>query len=122
MIQFKRVYEDFAESDGYRVLVDRLWPRGIKKIDLKMDEWNKDITPSTELRKWYHANREQFEVFKGLYLAELEKAQDAWMPLITKMQTEMVTLLTAEKSPETQHASVLKAFLIEKSKQIKTPN
>ena len=119
MIQFKRVYEDLSEGDGYRVLVDRLWPRGVKKIDLKMDEWNKDITPSTELRKWYHDHRDQFDTFKGLYLAELEKSQDAWMPLLTKMKTEMVTLLTAEKSPETQHVSILKDFLIEKSEQIK---
>lgn len=115
MIQIKRVYEDAESNDGYRVLVDRLWPRGIKKADLKMDEWNKTITPSTELRKWYHANREQFSVFKAMYLAELENNQEAWLPLISKIHNEAVTLLTAEKDPENQHAGILKAFLKSKA-------
>ena len=117
MIQCKRVYEATEENDGYRVLVDRLWPRGIKKTDLKMDEWNKAITPSTELRKWYHANRDQFPVFKAMYLAELEANQEAWLPLISKIQNETVTLLTAEKDPEHQHAGILKAFLIQKAQK-----
>lgn len=117
MIQCKRVYETAEESDGYRVLVDRLWPRGIKKADLKMDEWNKAITPSTELRKWYHANHEQFPVFTEMYLSELEAAKDAWLPLIPKIQAENVTLLTAEKDPENQHAGILKAFLIQKAQK-----
>ncbi|TOL41980.1 MarR family transcriptional regulator, partial [Vibrio parahaemolyticus] len=54
MIKCKRVYDPVADDDGYRVLVDRLWPRGIKKTDLQHDEWNKDVAPTNELRKWFH--------------------------------------------------------------------
>ena len=70
-IQCKRVYDPAEQSDGYRVLVDRLWPRGIKKTDLALDEWNKEITPSTELRKAFHGEVVDFATFREQYLAEL---------------------------------------------------
>ncbi len=70
-IQCKRVYDPAEQSDGYRVLVDRLWPRGIKKTDLALDEWDKEITPSTELRKAFHGEVVDFATFREQYLAEL---------------------------------------------------
>ncbi len=70
-IQCKRVYDPAEQSDGYRVLVDRLWPRGIKKTDLALDEWDKEITPSTELRKAFHGEVVDFTTFREQYLAEL---------------------------------------------------
>ena len=60
----KRVYLPFASTDGYRVLVDRIWPRGIKKVDAHLDSWEKKIAPSNELRKWFHHDPQRFEIFK----------------------------------------------------------
>ena len=74
-IQCKRVYDPAEQSDGYRVLVDRLWPRGIKKTDLALDEWDKEITPSTELRKAFHGEVVDFATFREQYLAELAKSE-----------------------------------------------
>ena len=71
MLQMKRVYEAANPADGYRILVDRLWPRGIKKQDAQIDMWPKEITPSTELRKWYAHDPEYWEIFQQRYRAEL---------------------------------------------------
>ena len=78
LIQIKRVYEPEEQSDGYRVLVDKLWPRGIKKESLHYDYWAKEITPSTELRQWYHQNEEKnWEEFRQRYLLELNESSAA---------------------------------------------
>lgn len=80
-IQCKRVYDPAEQSDGYRVLVDRLWPRGIKKTDLALDEWDKEITPSTELRKAFHGEVVDFATFREQYLAErrnTSKKESGW--------------------------------------------
>src|ERR1700728_104347 len=74
-IAVKRVYESVSHSDGARVLVDRLWPRGIKKTEAALDEWLRDLAPSNELRKWYHAQPEQWMEFRKRYLRELTGAQ-----------------------------------------------
>lgn len=74
-IQCKRVYDPAEKSDGYRVLVDRLWPRGIKKTDLAFNEWNKTLTPSSELRKAFHAELIDFSHFSEQYRAELAQQQ-----------------------------------------------
>lgn len=67
-ILLKRIYEEPSEADGYRILLDRLWPRGLKKEDAKFDEWRKDITPSKELRQWFHEDKDRhWEVFQGRY-------------------------------------------------------
>ena len=92
-IQCKRVYDPAEQSDGYRVLVDRLWPRGIKKTDLALDEWDKEITPSTELRKAFHG-----EVVDFATLADIAKKQ----PL---------TLLYSAKNTTQNHALVLADWL-----------
>ena len=77
-IRIKRVYEEPDATDGYRVLVDRLWPRGIKKEHLKYDVWEKDITPSPELRKWFHEDQaEHWEGFAAMYRKELENSEAA---------------------------------------------
>ena len=82
-IQCKRVYDPAEQSDGYRVLVDRLWPRGIKKTDLALDEWDKEITPSTELRKAFHGEVVDFATFREQYLAELAQ-HDRADPLVLR--------------------------------------
>jgi uncharacterized protein YeaO (DUF488 family) len=113
-IRIKRVYENYSEDDGFRVLVDKLWPRGIKKEALKMDMWNKDVTPSTELRKWYHEDTEnRWKEFQKHYLRELSLSDKVkgFVTLIEKYKT--VTLLYASKNTTQNHAIVLKSYLDE---------
>lgn len=110
-IVIKRVYESYSPNDGYRILVDRLWPRGIKKTDLRMDEWNKELPPSTELRKWYNHDKDKFLLFADRYKNELsaKKSELERIGNITKEQT--VTLLYAAKDPKNNHAVVLAEVL-----------
>lgn len=115
MIFCKRVYDEVTESDGYRVLVDRLWPRGIKKTDLHYDEWNKEVAPETELRKWFHANTDKFAEFERRYRQALEEKPEFWRPLVVKAGQGNLTLLFSAKDKEHNQAKVLKAFLEEKS-------
>lgn len=101
-IKIKRVYEDFEESDGYRVLVDRLWPRGMKKENLHYDLWAKDITPSSTLRKWYHQNMdENWEAFVSAYQKELDNVPDMGSYIDELKKHPVVTLLYALKIQHT---------------------
>ena len=101
-IALKRAYDPVEESDGYRVLVDRLWPRGISKSDAAYDHWNKDVAPSTELRQWYGHDPELFEEFQQRYRSELEEPEraEALTHLRKLTQSRVVTLLTASKAIE----------------------
>lgn len=111
-IKIKRVYEDFEESDGYRVLVDRLWPRGMKKENLHYDLWAKDITPSSTLRKWYHQNmNENWEAFVSAYQKELDNVPDMGSYIDELKKHPVVTLLYASKDSTHNHAIVLKNYL-----------
>jgi len=111
-IQIKRVYEPEEQSDGFRVLVDKLWPRGVKKENLHYDYWAKEITPSTELRQWYHLNEEQnWEEFRQRYLLELKESQEVKPFLDQIRDKKTVTLLYASKNTEENHALVLQAYL-----------
>jgi len=110
-IQIKRIYAGAAKSDGVRILVDRLWPRGIKKEAAHVVEWAKDIAPSTELREWYGHDPENWVEFKKRYKAELKK-NEALDGFIEKYQQEkLLTLVYATKDEEHTHAIVLKEFL-----------
>ena len=111
MIYIKRVYEPVAAEDGYRVLVDRLWPRGIKKEALQLDEWAKTAAPSNELRQWYHQHLEQQQEFAEHYRQELNAHPEYWMPLLDQMAIGSMTLLYAAKHIEFNHAQVLADFL-----------
>lgn len=111
MIQCKRVYEAPAENDGYRVLVDRLWPRGIKKSDLAYDEWCKDVTPSTELRKALHSQRLDFTHFIEAYRAELETHAAEVKRLAQLGQKQTLTLLYSAHDTQHNHALVLADYL-----------
>lgn len=109
----RRVYDPAEPDDGVRVLVDRLWPRGVAKDAARVDEWPKAITPSTELRRWYHAGEGSYEEFAARYEAELAadeaaEALDRVRDLVSKGD---VTLLTASKTPEQSHAAVLARLL-----------
>ena len=104
----KRIYESWSETDGFRVLVDRLWPRGISKEKAHLDLWFKDITPSHELRKWFKHSEEKWEEFQLKYLEELDERPQAiakFRELID--QNERITLIFAAKSEEFNHVRVL---------------
>jgi uncharacterized protein YeaO (DUF488 family) len=109
-IVIKRAYDIPAPDDGYRVLVDRLWPRGVRKEDLALDEWCKDIAPSSELRKWFNHKPEKFAEFKAKYLHELD-ASNAPQELVNRVGDTKLTLVYAAKSPTINHAVVLRDFL-----------
>jgi len=110
-IRIKRIYADPAKDDGVRILVDRLWPRGIKKEDADWVEWAKDIAPSTELREWYGHDPDRWPEFQKRYKAEL-KHNEATIGFMEKYQQEKrLTLLYAAKDEEHAHAIVLKEWL-----------
>lgn len=109
MIYLKRVYEEALETDGYRVLIDRLWPRGMKKERVAIDCWAKELTPSNELRKWYHQFKDQQE-FSRRYLQELDErseTQDLLQELANRSQTDTITLVYAAKDQVTNHGVIL---------------
>ena len=111
MIQCKRVYDPQESSDGYRVLVDRLWPRGIKKEALACDEWCKELTPSAELRKAFHGEAIDFAHFSQRYRQELDAHRETGLRLAALAQRQPLTLLYAAKNTEQNHARVLAAWL-----------
>ncbi|WP_455353019.1 DUF488 domain-containing protein [Streptomyces sp. SYSU K217416] len=114
-IRIRRVYEDPADDDGTRVLADRLWPRGLSKDAARVDEWPKALTPSTELRRWYHGQSgDAYEDFRRRYEAELDapEAAAALDGLRELARTGRLTLLTASKDPEHSHAAVLADRLV----------
>lgn len=118
MIQIKRVYEDKKRGDGFRVLVDRLWPRGIKKEDLSFDEWPKDICPSTELRTYFAHDPKKFKTFKTRYIKELENdsAQAIIKELAKKSHKRNITLLYAAHDEKINHAIILKEVIESEAK------
>ncbi|MGV9497929.1 DUF488 domain-containing protein [Streptomyces sp. NPDC003642] len=112
-VRVRRVYDPPEPRDGVRVLVDRLWPRGLAKEAARVDEWPKALTPSTELRRWFHAGEGSYEEFAERYEVELAagEAAEALEGLRELTRRGEVTLLTASKTPERSHASVLARLL-----------
>ncbi|HEY1826035.1 MAG TPA: DUF488 family protein [Acidimicrobiales bacterium] len=107
-----RVY-DIEIPAGWKVLADRLWPRGVRKSDPRIDEWAKDVAPSTALRKWYGHDPERFEVFAERYREELRRAVDGWALLQRRARGEVLVLLTATRDLEQSHLVVLREILQE---------
>lgn len=110
-IQIKRVYNEPSQNDGYRVLVDRLWPRGVSKDAAQLDVWMKEIAPSPELRKWFDHDPSKFNEFKKKYEAELAKKQVPVEKLLDIAIDQSVTLLYAAKDEIHNHAIALKEHL-----------
>jgi uncharacterized protein YeaO (DUF488 family) len=110
-IKIKRVYEPAAKDDGVRILIDRLWPRGLSKETLAHDAWPRDIAPSNELRKWYGHDPKRAVEFRRRYLAELEAHRDELTALRAKLKGRTATLLTATREIELSHATVLRELL-----------
>jgi uncharacterized protein YeaO (DUF488 family) len=105
-----RVYED-PQPKGYRVLVDRLWPRGLTKEKAALDDWAKDLAPSPALRAWYGHDPDRWPEFRKRYRAELAGLKDEGRALLARAGKKPLILLYAAKNPATTHALVLKAFL-----------
>lgn len=110
-IATKRVYEPAAKSDGYRVLVDRLWPRGLKKDDVPLDLWTKELAPSAALRQWFGHDPARWESFRQRYAGELDKLAEHWRPLAERGAKHLVTLLYGARDEEHNNAVVLKSYL-----------
>lgn len=112
MIRIKRIYDPPAKEDGYRILVDRLWPRGLTKEKAKIDLWLKEIAPSNDLRKWFSHDPEKLEEFKSKYKEELKIKQELLHKIKQlEKEKETVTMLYSAKNEEHNNAVVLSDFL-----------
>lgn len=111
MIRLKRAYEPPAASDGRRVLVERLWPRGVSKTRLRLDGWAKDAAPSPELRRWYGHVPRRWPEFRRRYFAELRAHPAPWQALLREARRRRVTFLYAARDVARNGAVALKAFL-----------
>lgn len=110
-IQIKRIYDEPDASDGWRVLVDRLWPRGVAKENAEIDDWPKEVAPSSELRKWYGHVPEKWTLFSQLYQDELKGKANELAHVLDRCPEQTLTLLFAAKDVEHSHAVVLKDVL-----------
>jgi uncharacterized protein YeaO (DUF488 family) len=111
MIQLKRVYEPDSAQDGRRILVERLWPRGIKKTALRLDDWLRDVAPSTPLRRWFSHDSDKWDEFQKRYSEELDQRSEAWEPIVQAARRGRVTLLFSSKDVEHNNAVALKKYL-----------
>jgi uncharacterized protein YeaO (DUF488 family) len=110
-LQLKRVYEPPAAIDGMRILVDRLWPRGLSKAETKIDFWAREVAPSNELRRWYQHEPEKWPEFQRKYFTELQNNPEAVQDLIDKIGNGNATLLFSSKETSLNNAAVLKEYL-----------
>lgn len=115
-LKLLRVYDLGGDVQGYRVLVDRLWPRGLRKEALRLDRWAKEVAPSSELRRWFAHAEERFDAFAAAYRSELEgnpNAEAFTKEMAALLEKEDVLLLYAAKSPACNHAVVLRDWMLE---------
>jgi len=110
-IWLRRAYESPTRNDGYRVLVDRLWPRGVSRDDAAIDEWMKDLAPSDELRKWFGHDPERWEEFRERYRAELADHEDQLSHLLELIENGRVTIVYGAKDTKHNNAVVLREVL-----------
>ena len=111
MLALKRVYDKAEPEDGVRFLVERLWPRGIKKTDLRLDDWLKDVAPSNELRRWFAHDPKKWTEFQKRYFAELDRHPEAWEPIRSAARHGRVTLIYSSHDAEHNNAVALKEYL-----------
>ncbi len=111
MIQLKRAYDAAAKNDGARYLVERLWPRGVKKDALQVEAWLKDVAPSTGLRQWFSHDPAKWPEFRRRYFQELKANPQAWQPLLAAARRGRLTLVYSSHDTEHNNAVALKEFL-----------
>ena len=110
-IKTKRIYDPPEESDGYRILVDRLWPRGLKKDKAKIDRWVKDIAPSKELRTWYGHDPKKWQEFREWYFDQLDAKRDLVQEMVKEGKGKQITLLFSAKNEQLNNAVCLKEYI-----------
>lgn len=115
IISVKRVYDTPTNDDGFRILVDHLWPRGLKKEQARIDEWLKEISPSTELRKWFGHDPKKWDEFKRRYFAELDRVPETVIKALSRTKEGAVTLLYSSREANFNNAVALREYLIIKS-------
>jgi len=111
VIRVKRIYDAAADEDGMRILVDRIWPRGVSRATARIDQWSKEAAPSHELRRWFSHEPERWTEFKRRYFSELGRTPDAWAPLIQECRKGTVTLLYAASDRSQNNAVALCEYL-----------
>jgi len=121
MIQVKRVYEPPVASDGTRFLVDHLWPRGVKKEEVKVKSWIKSVSPSNELRHWFGHEPAKWKEFQSRYFAELNQKPETWQPLLEAAEEGDITLVFSARDEEHNNARALKSYLEKQQLKGKTP-
>jgi uncharacterized protein YeaO (DUF488 family) len=119
MIQVKRAYEQPSKDDGERFLVERLWPRGVKKQNLRVEAWLKDVAPSSELRQWFQHDPAKWDEFRRRYFHDLEQHSEAWQSLVARARRGRVTLVYSAHDTEHNNAIALKEFLERKMKSMR---
>ena len=110
-IRIKRAYESPSDDDGYRILIDRLWPRGISKEKARVDFWPKELAPSTELRRWYGHDPDKWSEFKSRYFAELDDNPEMVDELLDYVRKGTVTLVYSSKEQRINNAVALKEYV-----------
>lgn len=113
-VQLKRAYEEPRSEDGMRILVDRVWPRGVRKEDLKIDLWLKEAAPSTELRRWFGHEPARWKEFEERYFRELDRNPAAWEPILNAANGRRVTLVYGARDTEHNNAVALARYLEER--------
>src|SRR5215469_2387229 len=111
MIRMKRIYDPPEKTDGVRLLVDRLWPRGLKKSEARLDAWLREVAPSTTLRKWYNHDPAKWREFEQRYFHELDRHADAWLPILDAVRKGPVTLLFSSRETKLNNVVALKEYL-----------
>jgi uncharacterized protein YeaO (DUF488 family) len=114
VIKLKRAYDPPSKADGVRYLVERLWPRGVKKTDLHLDDWIKEVAPSTALRKWFSHDPAKWAEFQRRYIAELDANPDSWVPILEAARHGPVTLIFSSHDSAHNNAVALKEYLDKK--------
>ena len=116
-IQIKRIYDEPAKEDGKRILVDRLWPRGISKDMAKIDLWAKDVAPSHELRKWFSHDRDKWIEFQEKYFSELDPKTESLNSIAELIKNNKVTFIFSSKEVRLNNAAALKEYFEQKNKE-----
>jgi uncharacterized protein YeaO (DUF488 family) len=112
-VRIKRIYEDPGPGDGYRVLIDRLWPRGVSRQSARLDDWARELAPSDELRRWFGHEPAKFEAFRGRYRSELAEQRDRLLGLARRAESGPVTIVYAARDQQHNNARVLAELLCE---------
>jgi len=114
MIKLKRAYEEVAPGDGIRILVERLWPRGLSKEKLKLDRWIREVGPSTALRQWFAHDPAKWAEFRSRYFRELNSRPESWEPILNLARRRAVTLVYSSHDEEHNNAVALREYLLRK--------